>query len=175
MAEPAPLILTLSLDPASFARLDALRREHFPPERNQLDAHLTLFHALPGETLEEIRANLAVLAGGTPPMPLRFTGLRSLGRGTAVVVESPPLLALRAMLVSAWHSRLTPQDRQGFRPHVTIQNFVAPDAARALVAQGLDSFEGTGTGMALWHYRGGPWEAVEEFAFKREGRGRPGE
>ncbi|WP_159995766.1 2'-5' RNA ligase family protein [Roseomonas sp. 18066] len=167
MAETAPLILTLTLDPASFARLDALRRAHFPPERNQLPAHLTLFHALPGEALAEIRANLAVLASGTPPMALRFAGLRSLGRGTAVVVESPALAALRGMLVGAWHSRLTPQDRQGFRPHVTIQNFVTPDAARDLVAEGLQAFEGQGTGMGLWHYRGGPWEAVEEFEFKR--------
>ncbi|ONG50252.1 hypothetical protein BKE38_18785 [Pseudoroseomonas deserti] len=167
MAAPDPLILTLTLDPASFARLDALRRCHFPPERNQLSAHLTLFHALPGDALDEVRANLSVLAGGTPPMPLRFTGLRSLGRGTAVVVESPALVALRGMLVGAWHSRLTPQDRQGFRPHVTIQNFVTPDTARELVAGGLEAFEGAGTGMALWHYRGGPWEAVEEFEFKK--------
>jgi hypothetical protein len=39
-------ILTAELDPASFAWLDWLRREHFPPERNLLPAHLTLFHRL---------------------------------------------------------------------------------------------------------------------------------
>ena len=43
-----PLILTLALDGATFAPLDALRRPHFPPERNLVPAHLTLFHALPG-------------------------------------------------------------------------------------------------------------------------------
>ena len=47
--DPAPLILTLKLDQASFTRLDALRQAHFPPERNWLSAHLTLFHHLPGD------------------------------------------------------------------------------------------------------------------------------
>ena len=50
----APLILTLRFDGEAFARLDDLRRAHFPPERNQIPAHLTLFHALPGEALEEV-------------------------------------------------------------------------------------------------------------------------
>ena len=44
-----PLILTLALDDLSFARFDALRREHFPPTLNRIPAHVTLFHHLPGE------------------------------------------------------------------------------------------------------------------------------
>ena len=39
-------ILTAELDPDSFEWLDGLRRQHFPPERNLLSAHLTLFHRL---------------------------------------------------------------------------------------------------------------------------------
>ena len=39
-------ILTAELDGASFDWLDELRRAHFPPERNLLPAHLTLFHRL---------------------------------------------------------------------------------------------------------------------------------
>ena len=73
---PAPLILSLRLDAASFARLDALRRAHFPAERNHLAAHLTLFHALPGGAEAEVAANLSALAAGTPPMPLASTVLR---------------------------------------------------------------------------------------------------
>jgi len=45
----AQLILTLALDGEAFALFDRLRREHFPPERNVVPAHVTLFHALPGE------------------------------------------------------------------------------------------------------------------------------
>mgnify|MGYP004351873915 CR=1 FL=1 len=43
----SPLILTAQL-PADLHRwATALRTEHFPPERNYLEAHVTLFHALP--------------------------------------------------------------------------------------------------------------------------------
>ena len=53
-----PLILTLVLDAASQAFFDRLRRQHFPPERNVLDAHLTLFHALDGEQEQAILADI---------------------------------------------------------------------------------------------------------------------
>lgn len=164
----APLILTLQLDDASFTRLDALRRAHFPPERNHLAAHLTLFHALPGTMLEEISANLATLAAGTPPMALQFDGLRGLGGGVAFSVESPALVRLRGLLASAWHAVLGGQDKQGFRPHVTVQNKVPTPAAHALMAELQASFspwEGQGEGLALWHYRGGPWEPAGTFRF----------
>lgn len=168
MTDAAPLILTLEMDPASFARLDALRRAHFPPERNHLPAHLTLFHALPGARLEEVSANLAVLAAQTPPPALRFTGLRSLGRGVAFTVESAPLTHLRGFLAGAWHDALTPQDRQSLRPHVTVQNKADPAAARALLAElqaGFTPWDGRGEALLLWHYRGGPWEAAARFPF----------
>ncbi|RKK01996.1 2'-5' RNA ligase family protein [Pseudoroseomonas wenyumeiae] len=165
--DEAPLILTLGLDAASFTRLDALRRAHFPPERNYLSAHLTLFHALPGAMLAEISANLETLAAGTPPPALHFAGLRSLGRGVAFTVESPALVRLRGLLASAWHGLLGAQDRQGFRPHVTVQNKVEPAAARALLAElenDFTSWEGQGVSLLLWHYRGGPWEPAGTFA-----------
>ena len=41
------LIVTAELGPADFGWLEGLRRAHYPPERNQLPAHLTMFHALP--------------------------------------------------------------------------------------------------------------------------------
>ena len=44
-----PLIVTALLDEAAQERFDRLRREHFPPERSHLAAHLTLFHHLPDE------------------------------------------------------------------------------------------------------------------------------
>ena len=43
----APLIVTALLGRADHAWLDGERQRHFPPERNQLPAHLTLFHQLP--------------------------------------------------------------------------------------------------------------------------------
>jgi hypothetical protein len=50
-----PLIVTLLLDDAAQARFDRLRAAHFPSARNHLAAHVTLFHALPGELLTEVR------------------------------------------------------------------------------------------------------------------------
>jgi hypothetical protein len=53
-----PLILTLQMDERSQERFDRLRELHFPPERNYLSAHLTLFHKLPGERETEISTDL---------------------------------------------------------------------------------------------------------------------
>ena len=53
------LIVTAEMGAEEFAWLDSLRRRHFPPERNQLPAHLTMFHALPPSAEGEVRARLA--------------------------------------------------------------------------------------------------------------------
>ena len=98
------------------------------------------------------------------------TGVRSLGRGVAFVLESPRLGALRAELARRWGAWLTPQDRQAFRPHVTVQNKVSPADARALLERlqaGFAPFAVEGRALALWHYRGGPWEAAGRFPLTR--------
>ncbi|WP_241665263.1 2'-5' RNA ligase family protein [Teichococcus oryzae] len=162
------MILSLGFDQESFARLDALRQTHFPPERNLIPAHLTLFHALPGASAVAISAHLAACAAATPAPRLRFVKPRFLGRGVALDAESPALLALRRSLAATWAAWLTPQDRQGFRPHVTIQNKVAPEAARGLfdrLAPGFMPWKARGEALLLWHYRGGPWEAAGRFPF----------
>src|SRR5215217_6904909 len=61
-----PLVLTLALDAATAAWLEALRRAHFPPERNLVPAHVTLFHALPGEAIAAVRAALAEECAALP-------------------------------------------------------------------------------------------------------------
>lgn len=165
-ATAAPLILTLAMDAAGFARLDAERRAHFPPGRNLIPAHLTLFHALPGEALDSIAARLAEVAARTAPLPLRVAGVRFLGRGVAFAIESPPLLALRAELAAGWEGWLGAQDRQGWRPHVTVQNKAPPEVARSLyddLRAGFTPWQARGEGLLLWHYRGGPWEAAGHF------------
>lgn len=163
-----PLIVTLALDAESFAWLDALRQAHFPPARNFLKAHLTLFHKLPGGEAEAVGAVLRAVAADVEPLPLVFAEPMFLGRGVAVRVESAALHAVRARLAQRWRAWLTAQDRQGFRPHVTIQNKVAPERARALhadLAAGWAPRTGTGPGLVLWRYLGGPWAHVEDVAF----------
>ncbi|HVL29354.1 MAG TPA: 2'-5' RNA ligase family protein, partial [Sphingomicrobium sp.] len=51
----APLIVTAELAAPDLARLDGLRRLYYPPERNRLPAHLTMFRALPPSLEDEAR------------------------------------------------------------------------------------------------------------------------
>ena len=169
-----PLILTAELDPVSFSAYDALRQAHFPDRGYVLPAHLTLFHNLPGEALDEIAGALTAIAARTPPLPLRFASLFGMGRGVAVAVEAPGLKALRSSLAALWEDALTPQDRK-VRLHVTVQNKVAPEAARALLSDlsaGFEPHDGTCTGLLLWHYRGGPWDPAGRFPFSAAGSSR---
>lgn len=64
-----PLILTLVLDAQLFKALNALRVRHFPPERNVVPAHVTLFHALPSEHEAMIADDLDALCAATVHAP----------------------------------------------------------------------------------------------------------
>jgi 2'-5' RNA ligase len=168
MDTTAPLILTLRLDERSFAFFDEQRRRYFPKERNFIPAHLTLFHALPGEQLAKIQQDIEAAISGQEPFALDVTGLRSLGRGVAYKLESSELGELRRHLAKTWNDWLKPQDRQNHNPHVTVQNKVDPTQARALLedlADGFQPFEVRGIGLDLWWYHGGPWEMVHNFPF----------
>lgn len=164
----APLILTLTLDDAAQTYFDALRRRHFPAAINYLSAHLTLFHHLPGAELAQVSEQLHACCLAQGELPLRVTGLRPLGRGVAFALENPQLRALHCELQTAFAPYLTPQDKQPLQPHVTIQNKVDPDTARALLGElqaDFAPFGAVGTGLQLWSYQGGPWEPVAQFPF----------
>ena len=166
-----PLILTLALDAEATAFFNDLRRQHFPPNRNYLDAHLTLFHHLPGARFEELTQQLAARSRVQSPLQLRVAGVQFLGQGVAYSVQSPKLEVLHRELQAQWLPDLTPQDQQRRRPHVTIQNKVRPEVARALHEQltaEFTPFEALGTGLQLWAYRGGPWEWLRTFPFSND-------
>jgi hypothetical protein len=165
--DPRPLIVTLKLDATTFARLDDLRRAHFPPALNRLSAHLTLFHHLPGERRAEAVDDLADVVRRAP-LRLRVSGLRLLGRGVAFDVDGAGLVEVRRELARRWGPWLSAQDRQGFRAHVTVQNKVDPAEARRLrdeLAAGFSPWDATGEALQLWRYLGGPWEAEAELPF----------
>lgn len=164
----SPFVLTLELDGEAFARLNELRRRYYPPERNLVPAHVTLFHQLPGERAREIKALLRQAAGRQKPIEIPPGEARLLERGVAIFLRSPQLATLRDMLADEWEPWLVDQDRAGFRPHVTIQNNVSDAAAR----QTLREIEATfrpppirGIGLHLWRYRDGPWEDAGIFRF----------
>ena len=165
---PAPIIVTALMGAADFAWADGLRRAHFPPERNWLGAHITLFHHLPPSALGEVAGRLKRLGAGPRPTA-RLTDVMLLGRGVAYRVESPELLAMRAELADAFAGMLTPQDQAKPRLHITIQNKVTPDAAKALADKLRADFRPRPlaiAGLAAWHYRGGPWELARKAMFR---------
>ena len=93
----------------------------------------------------------------------------SLGRGTALRLVSPALLDLRGLIAERFHGMLSAQDNHTPRLHVTIQNKVPPQEAKALQAKLTDAVASrpfSFTGLALHRYRGGPWETVRRFAFR---------
>ncbi|MDB5712231.1 MAG: hypothetical protein JWL96_4301 [Sphingomonas bacterium] len=165
---PVPIIVTALFGAADAAWFDALRRQHFPPERNQLAAHLTMFHHLPPSLAVELKGWLASATRGVSAPRARIAGLVSLGEGVAYRVDSDDLVAIRARLADHFTGMLTPQDQAGWRPHVTVQNKVRPDVARALLRTLEAEFAPRPVviaGLASWWYRGGPWEPLSRHMF----------
>jgi hypothetical protein len=162
------LILTADMGEPERGWLEGLRRAHFPPARNQVPVHLTMFHALPPSSETELRSRLALLARESRPLAT-LDGLMDLGGGVAFRVVSPDLDSIRRDLAADLHGLLSAQDSAGWRPHVTIQNKVAPKVARALKAELERSFTPrplTISGLSLQRYLDGPWERIGTWPFR---------
>jgi 2'-5' RNA ligase superfamily len=129
---PAPFIVTAELPGDVFAWADGLRRAHYPPERNRLAAHVTLFHAFAPSLREELRRVLGQIAGEFAQPMARIDGLMPLGTGTALAIHSPGMLAIREHIADHFHGALTAQDSHQPRLHITIQNKVTSTEAKAL-------------------------------------------
>ncbi len=164
----APLLITAELPGDVLAWADGLRRAHYPPARNRLRAHVTLFHALPPSSEAEVRRLLADLAREAPP-EARLGGLMNLGRGTAIDIHSAGMVAMHEHLTQRLAGLLSAQDAHRLRLHVTVQNKVTPEAARALQAE-------LGGTVPDWHFRfhalglyaweDGLWRPIRDFPFR---------
>lgn len=164
-----PFIVTAELPPDVLSWADKLRQKHFPPERNHLRAHVTLFHALAPSLREAIPGVLAREAAAEAPPEVELTGLMNLGRGTALALRSPAMLAIRARISDHFHGMLTAQDDHAPQLHITIQNKVTTEAARALQAELeplLQPFNFRFTGLGLHRYCNPHWEAVGIWRFR---------
>jgi hypothetical protein len=160
-------ILTAEMDDESFAWLDGLRREHFPPDRNFLSAHLTLFHRLSSAQV----ARLRLVEKPCAPLELRFAGVVFLGFGVALGVRSAALERLRSNARAEIGGSFSRQDSQRWMPHVTVQNKVTAESARQLqyvLEQGFSERVGAATGLLVWEYLGGPWKLADRLAFTKE-------
>lgn len=164
-----PIIITANMGKTDQAWANGLRRAHFPPERNYLDAHITLFHHLPPNHLAEIKTRLSALAGTSPPPAAFLTDVMLLGNGVAFRIESPELLSIRDKLADAFYGLLTPQDMARPRLHITIQNKAEPAVAKALFAELSGSFRSRPlriSGLSAHYYMGGPWQEIAHWSFR---------
>ena len=164
-AEQNPLILTLRLDAESQAFFDGQRRLYFPPERNVLAAHLTLFHQLPDDSAAPAYLESLLIT----PFEMEVTDLMHLGAGVAYELRSAELLQLHGKISKHFQPALIPQDRQRFKPHVVIQNKVTPEDSKRLLNELKNNFRRfavSAAGLDLWEYMGGPWRHSFGCAFK---------
>jgi hypothetical protein len=174
VSDPDPLVVTALFDPETQTQLDDRRRRWFPSGRHVVGAHLTLFHALPGGRRDEVADVLGEVTDRAP-IPATIGAPTPLGRGVAYPVDAPGLAAVHDRIGRRFAGDLIRQDRQRLRAHVTVQNKVDPETARAaltalaaLTAQHVP-WAATIAGVGLWHYRGGPWEAAGEYPFRGGG------
>lgn len=132
-----------------------------------IPAHLSLFNQLSPE-IPGLIHDLRDACAGQSPIPGTFDGLRFLGKGVAYTLSAPRLNTFREDLKQRWNNWLEPQDLQRLSPHVTVQNKVDPQTARALHVHLSSTFEPIGTvieGVSLWRYLDGPWEHLLDLHF----------
>ena len=129
---PGPLIVTAGFSADDHAWLEGLRRAHYPFEQNRVPVHLTMFQGLPPSAVDEVRHQLALHSAAAPPRA-SIAGLMNLSSGVAYRVVSDELEAIRKSIADHFHGLLCAPDAAGWRPHITIQNKVAPREAKALL------------------------------------------
>ena len=163
-----PLIVTAELGREDFAWLEGLRRTHYPADRNQVPAHLTIFRSLPPSAEAEVRQVLRTEAERRAPQAW-ITGVIDMGGAVGFRVASDELDALRSGIAERLHGLLSAQDGPGWSPHVTIQNKVEPRTAKAL-ARSLERHRAGEplkiAGLGLHRYLGGPWETLQLYPFR---------
>ncbi|PUZ22740.1 phosphoesterase HXTX [Chitinophaga parva] len=168
--ETPPLIVTLELDGAAHQFFTAQRTRYFPAHTNYLEAHLTLFHHLPGNNAE-VMDILAREAAG-PPFSLAVTGLHNMGNGVAYTLQSDHLQRLHRRLQEALRPWLLHRDLQPCWPHITIMNKVTAYKALRTWAElsgGFRPFRVEAWGLGYWHYHKGAWEAAGNMPFTQPG------
>lgn len=168
VAHGQPLLIVAELPAEIFAWADGLRREHYPPTRNRLGAHVTLFHGLPPSAGPAVAALMADLARQAPP-EAEVSGIMDLGGGTAFAVESPELVEMHAEMAERLHGLTQQKDARSFRPHITVQNKVPRADARALQARLRPlplrcAFRFRGLGLYAW--TGEIWRQTRVVSFR---------
>lgn len=91
------------------------------------------------------------------------------GQGNSAQALEPRDAGDRDGLADRFHGLLTPQDEHRPQLHVTVQNKVSIEEAKALqvaLAPQVLPRDFTFRGLALHAYRDGPWEFVKSWPFR---------
>lgn len=166
MMHHKPLIVTLETTDPVRQYFTALRTVHFPAHANYLDAHITLFYRLP--SAEPAVAEILQRYARRTPMMLEVNDIVNFGKGVAFTLACPELESWRAAMQEELMPWLRRQDKQPFRPHITIQNKVTAFKAQQLYDALLPDFRPfciPATGMHTWLYLGGPWKSFQQLPF----------
>lgn len=164
--ESKTYVLTLLTDSPHHGRMTALRKKYFPAELNKLEAHLTLFHALPGSRLSpSIRPLLVSVAAETSPFSIRAVKPFKIRQGVGIAVDREGCeraKEVHALLQEEWREFLSEQDAKGeIRVHYTIMNKVdteeVVDRAFQEVTEGWRTDKGYVEGLSLFEYVKGRW------------------
>ncbi len=161
--------MTATMGASDFAWADALRQKHYPVEKNQLPAHITLFHHLPPQGLNEIARLVKKMAKEHWCPPCTLMEVTQFDGGVAYRLSSPQLLKLRQFFAESFHGLLVQQDQQKPRFHITVQNKAAPVESKKLYRTLSEQFEPRPfeiSGLALFYYMEGPWEKIGSWRFR---------
>ncbi|ANL27634.1 hypothetical protein AMC90_CH01796 [Rhizobium phaseoli] len=94
MSQPS-LILTAHVGDEGFHFFNELRTRFFPPERNFLRAHITVFHKLAPKHRLQIDDILRQAGQMMGTVEVKVTGVRNMGNGVSFVLESEILARVR--------------------------------------------------------------------------------
>ena len=170
-------VLTILTDAKHHGTMTELRNRYFPKHLNKLDAHLTLFHALPGSKLEtSIVPALEQLVQEYAPFALHASSTPfRMKRGIAIDIPKSQgreqIQGIRQRLLKPWRDEgfLSGQDAGGARCHYTIMNKVDDEEAVSKafeeVSKEWKGNWGMADGLALWKYDHGFWEPEKRFLF----------
>ena len=161
-----PIIVTACFDEATQLWLDDMRQRYFPAGRTVIGAHLTMFHAIAPAKRAVVHDVVQDICTHQPSFAVDLTNLRNLGRGVAIAITSAPLQSLRKAIAAPLLTSLTPQDAQGFSPHVTLANKMHPHDAKELLdllRSDWTARQGRIEAIAVWFYLGPQWRLDEKF------------
>jgi mannose-1-phosphate guanylyltransferase len=186
--EEEQYVLTLLTTPAHHKAMTSLRTKYFPPHLNKLDAHVTLFHALPETQLDTFIADIEDVTRNARPVEIEVSeqDVFRMRKGVGIYVNEHPLgassvKAIHAALRDKWTPFLSDQDRRELKPHYTVANKINysedVDGVMTGVVNALErmavadanatttSLTSTVNGLTLYAYNRGRWKFYRDFRF----------